>query len=201
MNRLKSKSERYFDKVSEKQHVIEEPQRCYPFVIESLDYLPGKLLDIGCGEGVLLKMISERVEGCDLFGIDISHNALEVARSRLSDNSIFIQGDSENLPFDDNSFDAIICTHSFHHYPKPKETIIEMFRCLRPGGEVIIVENYRKEIPRHLRNIVYTILRHPRGDIRFYSPKEIRTIFCEVGFGEISDRLITNKSFLIKGIK
>ncbi len=201
-DRYKKKSEEYFDRVADENKIIREPQRCYPFVVESIKDCSGRLLDIGCGEGDLLKLLQDSTEQrFELNGIDISENALEKAKRRLKDDVVFLQGDSEHLPFDDSSFDVIVCTHSFHHYPNPDSAIGEMFRCLKSGGILCIVENYRREIPRRIRNLIYIILNHPNGDIRFYSAKEMAKMLGNAGFQVIGDELITKKSFMIKGRK
>ncbi len=200
--RLKKKSEEYFDRIAEENYIIKEPQRCYPFVCDIIKPSSGRLLDIGCGEGVLLGKINEELKGrFELFGVDLSLNAIDKARGQLPDTVTLKQGDSEHLPFGDELFDVVVCTHSFHHYPKPDKSVAEMFRCIKRGGLLVVVENYRKELPRRIRNLAYVILRHPRGDIRFYSQEEIRRLLKNASFHEIKDTLITKKSFMITGIK
>lgn len=50
----------------------------------------------------------------------------------------FVEGDSENLPFGDGEFTAVLCTTSLHHYPRPEKAAREMARVLAPGGRVVI---------------------------------------------------------------
>ena len=110
----KIKSEKYFDSVSRKDKKIKEPIRCYPVVLEELSKMKGKLLDVGCGEGVLLGKISEKFGNeYELYGTDLSGNAIEKAKSCNGDKARFVQGDAEHLPYEENMFDVIICTHSF----------------------------------------------------------------------------------------
>ncbi len=200
MNRVKEKSASYFDKVAKENLKIKEPQLCYPYVVDAIKEWKGKLLDVGCGEGVLIGKIKEQYDDrFELYGIDISQNAISSASVHLGHSAVLKQGDSEHLPFDDNTFDVIVCTHSFHHYPRPKIVFKEMKRCLKEGGGLFIVENYRRELPRRIRNIIYFILRYPRGDIRFYSPNEMKTLYESVGFREFDCEQITNKSFIAKG--
>ncbi len=198
--KLKKKSEYYFDCVSKKRRVIKEPQRCYPYVVDAIKGYSGKLLDIGCGEGVLIESLHQNLGSqYDLFGVDISNSAIEIANARLHGVAEFQQGDSEHLPYCNNSFDVIVCTHSFHHYPNPDMAINEMRRCLKKNGTVCIVENYRAELPRRIRNMMYIILNHPNGDIRFYSQEELGNLLGGGGFCDISSSVITKKSFLIIG--
>lgn len=60
------------------------------------------------------------------------------AKKKNIPNAEFIVGDCENLPFDENSFDVIICSNSFHHYPNPQAFFDSVKRCLRIGGRLIL---------------------------------------------------------------
>ena len=53
-------------------------------------------------------------------------------------NATFVVGDCENFPFENDSFDAIICSMSFHHYPDPQAFFDSVKRCLRPNGRLIL---------------------------------------------------------------
>src|SRR5262245_39688577 len=54
-----------------------------------------------------------------------------------------VQGDSERLPFADDSFDLVTCSHSFHHYPNQAQVVAEMHRVLHPGGRLMIIDGDR----------------------------------------------------------
>ena len=88
------------------------------------------LLDVGCGTGNLLLLISSKYEA-SFAGVDISPDMLEIARDKLGEKADLIVGDSENLPFDDESFDVVTCTDSFHHYPHPGNVLLEFKRVLK----------------------------------------------------------------------
>ena len=53
-------------------------------------------------------------------------------------NTTFVVGDCENFPFEKDSFDAIICSMSFHHYPDPQAFFDSVKRCLRPNGRLVL---------------------------------------------------------------
>lgn len=80
----------------------------------------------------------------------------------------FVQGDAENLPFWDNSFDIIIARLAFHHFPNPQCCFSEMARVLKAGGKLVVIDmeaaeealrNTEDEIetlrdPSHMRNLI-----------------------------------------------
>ena len=93
----------------------------------------GRILDNGCGIGLLFDRVSpERI-----VGLDISGEMLKYA-ARKSDRLIL--GNSRELPLKDNSFDVVFCRSLLHHLSEPESAVGEMFRVLRRGGEIVLVE-------------------------------------------------------------
>jgi ubiquinone/menaquinone biosynthesis C-methylase UbiE len=83
------------------------------------------------------------VKGNGLFyGVDLSPKMIEKAKSNFSgkDNFHFLQANSESIPLDDNFFDVMICTNSFHHYLNPDKALKEMYRLLKKGGKLFILD-------------------------------------------------------------
>lgn len=96
----------------------------------------GKLLDIGCAEGALLKW-AERC-GYDTYGIDISQFAIEVLkRQKLGQTKLCI-ADVGSLPFNDNYFDIVTCFDVLEHLEQPAIGLGEARRCLKRGGIFIM---------------------------------------------------------------
>ncbi len=105
---------------------------------------PKKILDIATGTGDFavesLKLKPEQV-----IGVDISEGMLDVGRKKMKkkglDNIITLEsGDSENLRFDDNNFDAVIVAFGVRNFENLELGLNEMNRVLRPGGKTIILE-------------------------------------------------------------
>ena len=71
-------------------------------------------------------------------GLDLTPAMIEQARKKNIPNAEFVVGDCENFPFDENAFDVIICSNSFHHYHNPQAFFDSVKRCLRPGGRLIL---------------------------------------------------------------
>ena len=70
----------------------------------------------------------------------ILQNILKIARDKSGEKADLRVGDSENLPFDDDTFDMITCTDSFHHYPNSENVLAEIRRVLRPQGRLLIAD-------------------------------------------------------------
>lgn len=96
-----------------------------------------KLLDIGSGTGYLINLLSEKHEA-QYTGLDLSPNMIKVANEKNIKNATFIEGVSDNLPFEDNTFDVVTCSQSFHHYPDTDKALKEAYRVLKPNGIYII---------------------------------------------------------------
>ena len=111
----------------------------YPQILEEIKKEPfTDLLDAGCGPAPMLSLLSEKYPDKNYTGIDLTEKMIEVAKAKNIPNATFIVGDCENLPFEDNSFDVIICSMSAHHYPEIQNFYNSVFRVLRPGGRFIL---------------------------------------------------------------
>src|SRR5262249_59982154 len=94
-----------------------------------------------------------------------------------------VQGDSERLPFPDDAFDVVTCTHSFHHYPRQDQVVAEMYRVLRPGGRLLLIDGDRDRLWGRLVFDVIVVLME--GPVRHLAGEAFRELFPEVGFTEI----------------
>lgn len=95
------------------------------------------VLDVGCGTGVVA--VTAARGGANVVGLDLTPELLERANenAELAGVSIeFMEGDVENLPFDDASFDAVVSQFGHMFGPRHEVTISEMLRVLKPGGVI-----------------------------------------------------------------
>ena len=95
------------------------------------------LLDIGSGTGYLINMLSQTHEA-EFIGLDLSPEMVRVSNSKNIKNAKFIEGRSDELPFEDEKFDVVTCSQSFHHYPDTDKAMQEAYRVLKKGGIYII---------------------------------------------------------------
>ena len=101
-----------------------------------------KLLDLACGTGELTRLLLEQNPQQQITGVDISESMLEIARKKLDTHPSvsFYCASVTSLPFDNDSFDLVICANAFHYFASPQLALIEMKRVLKPKGEILILD-------------------------------------------------------------
>jgi ubiquinone/menaquinone biosynthesis C-methylase UbiE len=147
---------------------------------EALDMLEvspeERVLDVGCGTGFATAGLVER--GADVDGLDQSLHQLAKARKKDElDGVRFVRGDAENLPYADETFDAVWSSGSIEYWPTPVDALREAHRITKPGGRVLIVG------PRRPSNRVLGALAD--AIMLFYDEDEATRMFHEAGWEEV----------------
>lgn len=108
----------------------------------SVDAMPHRVLDVGCGTGFLLRLLSQRLPGAEeLVGVDAAPGMIDVAQSMGDDPRLgFSTGTAEHLPFPEASFDLVFSTTSFDHWENQPAGLVECARVLRPGGRLVLTD-------------------------------------------------------------
>jgi ubiquinone/menaquinone biosynthesis C-methylase UbiE len=97
-----------------------------------------RVLDVGCGTGVLARAAADRVaDESQVTGLDLNEGMLAVAR-RLRPQIDWRQGDATTLPLPDESYDVVMSQFSLMYFPDRHAAIREMVRVLRPGGRLVV---------------------------------------------------------------
>jgi demethylmenaquinone methyltransferase/2-methoxy-6-polyprenyl-1,4-benzoquinol methylase len=125
---------------------------------------PKQILDVATGTGDFaiqsLVLNPERI-----VGIDISEGMLEVGRRKMKQRGVdsiidMVYGDSENLPFEGNKFDAVTVAFGVRNFENLVKGLTEIFRVLRPGGKIVVLEFSRpKRFPfRQVYNFYFRFI-------------------------------------------
>ena len=109
------------------------------------DQPKGHFLDIATGTGDVAILLAQGYPEATIIGVDIAERMLEIARKKSRrkgfDNRIrFSSGDSENLGFPGNTFDAVTVAFGVRNFEDLQKGLSEMYRVVRPGGKVVILE-------------------------------------------------------------
>jgi demethylmenaquinone methyltransferase/2-methoxy-6-polyprenyl-1,4-benzoquinol methylase len=106
---------------------------------------PQTILDIATGTGDLAILFAKNIDAKEIVGLDLSDGMLSVARKKVENSEIggkinFVKGDSEFLPFADNSFEAITVSFGIRNFENLEIGLSEIYRVLTPRGRLVILE-------------------------------------------------------------
>ena len=167
---------------TDKAGVYKMCKKDYPDVLEELEKEPfNDLLDCGCGTAPMLTLLHEKYPEKHYTGIDLTPKMIEVAKSKNMEGVQLVVGDCENLPFENQSFDVVICCQSFHHYPNVQDFFNSVSRVLRSGGRLILrdMTAETKGARWFMNNIEMPVINLAgHGDVHVYGREEIRSL-CE----------------------
>jgi ubiquinone/menaquinone biosynthesis C-methylase UbiE len=126
------------------------------YILDSLGFLGGKChLDIACGTGHLVAAAWTR--GAISVGIDFAQPMIEIARATYP-KAGFEVADATDLPYEDESFDAVTCAFGLLHMENPQAAVNEAFRVLKPGGQFAFTLWFGAEDGNEMKQIVQTAL-------------------------------------------
>ena len=155
-------------------------------------FLKKRVLEVGCGNSYTLAKYADH--GATVHGIDITETAIIISRRRFEHQHLkgeFIVGNAEELPYKSDYFDCICSMGVLHHVPDSEKAVLEIYRCLKPGGRLIVMFYhkdsllYRVVMPiksfltgKSLTQVVNEVdgIGNPKGEV--YSKKELRNLLC-----------------------
>lgn len=165
-------------------------------IIEELNPQKGdKIMDLGCGTGYYLFLLSSLPIDLNLTGFDNDEKALTEARESLKGRSIkFVLGDSHRLPFKINSFDKIVASEVLEHLEDDQQALGEISKILKPNGILVISTpsiNYpffwdpinwilQRTIKTHIKKGFFSGIWS--GHIRLYKKEDLENKFKKAGF-------------------
>lgn len=113
-------------------------------ILELTEIRPKLILDVATGTGDFAIQALD-LQPDKVIGIDISEGMLDVGRKKMKERHLdqkieLRSGDSENLPFEENKFDAVIVAFGVRNFENLEKGLAEIFRVVKPGGKVVILE-------------------------------------------------------------
>lgn len=152
--------------------------------------LPGvsNTLEVGMGSARISAYLAQ--EGCQVFGVDYSANAIEVAKRNfalLGLTGTFCLGDAFRLPFSSDCFDMVFSTGLIEHFEDPSPIVVEMVRVLRPGGVFWSDIAPRKFSLLRSLDFLTKLVKRDRVEIfeREFSKREVELLLSEAGLREV----------------
>ncbi|MGB9200669.1 class I SAM-dependent methyltransferase [Methanobacterium sp.] len=156
------------------------------------------ILEVAPGPGYLSIELM-KMGNYHVTGLDISKTFVEIASKNAKEEGIkvnFIEGDASNMPFDNKTFDFIVCTAAFKNFTKPIMAINEMYRVLKPNGKALIIDLRRdaskdaindniKDMDMNWINSLFTKLTFRTFLLRnAYTISEIKNLVSKTNFQE-----------------
>ncbi|WP_125591075.1 demethylmenaquinone methyltransferase [Companilactobacillus jidongensis] len=112
---------------------------------------PKRILDLCCGTADWTILLGKRFPLAKVSGMDFSQEMLKIGQSKVGksglENVELLAGDAMNLTFLDNSFDVVTIGFGLRNVPDANAVLKEIYRVLRPGGQIVCLEAYKVETP------------------------------------------------------
>ncbi len=138
------------------------------------------VIDVGCGEGIILEKFLRRYPQKKIIGVDILMKNAMICKEH---NLPALVNDVYALCFKDNSIDHCLFTQTLEHLNEPEEALSEIKRVLKPGGSVIIVvpNDMFFKVAR-LATFKWKIAFYPAGHVKQWTPRAIKELLEKLSF-------------------
>lgn len=142
-----------------------------------------RVLDIATGPGYIAEAFANRAR--EVVGVDLTEAMLAIARERTREHGVtnisFRTGDAQNLPFEPDQFDLVVCRLALHHVQQPAKVVREMTRVCRQDGTVLVEDIFASEHPsRAAYQDRWETLRDP-SHVRALPLSELLHLFRDAG--------------------
>jgi len=156
-----------------------------------------RVLDLGCGTGVVTRAAARAVPGLAITSADYSEGMLAIARAQAQAEGVaarFVEADAGDLPFEDKAFDLALCQQAFQFFPDKPRALAELYRVLAPGGRAVFCVQTAIEENPHLLAQAQAMEAHigaeagaaVRAICSFPDGPALAALFREAGFAEVT---------------
>lgn len=142
-----------------------------------------KILDFGCGDGVLIKHMKKNNPKSLIYGVDVSRRIIAENKKKIKFAKFYVTTDGGRLPFPNNTFDFIVSTDVIEHIYDTEHAFRELSRVLKPKGKILLSTPYNGLIKNILVVIInFDLVFSPTGPhIRFFTRKSLSACLRKVG--------------------
>ena len=206
----------FYPELSKRDEGERYPIQLYHHTANQVNISNMDLLEVGSGRGGGASYIQKHLNTKTVTGLDISSNAVDLSNSSFDTPGLtYIEGDSENLPFEDNRFDVVLNVESSHCYGSIEKFIYEVGRVLKKGGVFLwcdfrtennmknlfdlflssgfIIEK-EKDITKNIMSALELLTPSRKKQINAHVPKIIKRVFesyAGITGGEINNAFIS----------
>lgn len=163
------------------------------------------ILEIACGTGQVTRLLRAKLPGARIVATDLNPSMIDVAKKIVSeqDKIEWMLADAQVIPFDENSFDAIICQFGLMFVPDKQRAVNEAYRVLKPGGRFIfstwdtIQNNSINNITQEIVNSFFDGDPVTFWEVPFsmYNPQELEKLMANAGFKNISVQNVLRQGY------
>ena len=148
---------------------------------------PRRVVDVGCGTGLLTTRLRAALPDARVTGVDFSGGMLAQAAARAP-GAAWVRGDALRLPIGSERIDAIVSTEAFHWFPDQTAALAEMRRVLVPGGVVLVaLVNVPNDVVAAATGLASRVLGQP---LAWPTRARMRALFAGAGLTVVAQRWI-----------
>lgn len=175
----------------------------------------GEILDLGTGTALIPIELCRRHADCQIVAIDLATSMLELARRNIADAGLtsrirVAQIDAKQLPFPDQTFDAVISNSIIHHLPQADSCLAETVRVTKRGGRLFLRDLLRPDSESRLSELVQTYAGHECTHSRqlfadslraAFALTEVRALLEPLGFEPSTVRVTSDRHWTFAAVR
>jgi ubiquinone/menaquinone biosynthesis C-methylase UbiE len=165
-------------------------------VVQALPVLRGKVLELCIGSGMLTEHVPRTYSG--YVGLDLSHSLLRTLQRKIPHLQL-VNGDAEEVCFENAAFDAVLIFAGLHHLPRYEAAVANAYRVLQPGGVFICLEPSSRAWYRKPMELLRDFIGIYSEDEVFLDSRSVAAAMRAVGFRDLEVSFLTprfSRSFL-----
>jgi len=155
-------------------------------IIQSIKVKPGgNILDLGTGAGYIAFSLAKIYAGNNITGLDIADSIIAANNKKAVENGLknlrFLSYDGTALPFEPDSFNAVVTRYALHHFPNIKKSFDDIYKIIEPGGQFFISDPTPIDDDEDRIIDKYMSVKND-GHVKFYTLKELESSAADGGF-------------------